>query len=70
MQKKLHKKNFHFVGKDSDLERINELDGTTKLSYEQKFELACQLSLFEYQLRNKTNNVPRFLRTTACIRKA
>jgi hypothetical protein len=70
MKKKLRKKNFHFVGKDSDLRRINELDGTTELSYEKKFELACQLSLFEYQLRNNTTDVPRLLRTTACIRKA
>ena len=49
---------------------MNELDGSVKLSYAKKFELICQLSLFEYQFRNKTTDVPRLLRTTACIRKA
>jgi hypothetical protein len=59
-----------FVGGDDAHSDISSLDGTLRLSYAQKFELICQLSLFAYQLKNNTENVPRFLRTTACIRKA
>lgn len=40
------------------------------MSYEEKFALICQLTLFDYQLKNNCNDIPRFLRTTACIRKA
>jgi len=61
---------FCFVGHDKDHAKISELDGTHELTLAQKFEMICALSLFEYQMRNNTNDIPRFLRTTACIRKA
>jgi hypothetical protein len=61
---------FKFVGSDDAHSDISSLDGTKWLTYAQKFELACQISLFAYQLKNSTDYVPRFLRTTACIRKA
>jgi hypothetical protein len=61
---------FNFVGSDDAHSDISSLDGTKGLSYAQKFEIACQISLFAYQLKNSTDYVPRFLRTTACIRKA
>jgi hypothetical protein len=62
-------KQFSFLGKDSDHHLLSSLDGTKQMSYPQKFELICQLSLFDYQLKNNTNDIPRLLRTTACIRK-
>ena len=61
---------FCFIGKDSDNNKLSHLDGTQSRTYEQKFELICDLTLFHYQLKNDTNDIPRFLRTTACIRKA
>ena len=48
---------------------MSRLDGTESLSYQKKFELICELTLFDYQLKNNTNDLPRFLRTTACIKK-
>jgi len=68
--KKKKKIAFCFVGKDSDNYKLSRLDGTQDLTPEQKFELICDLTLFHYQLKNNTNDIPRFLRTTACIRKA
>jgi hypothetical protein len=66
------KKYYSYKGHDSDLKNLNisKLDGTLELSAEKKFELICELTLFHYQLKNNTNDIPRFLRTTACIRKA
>jgi len=61
---------FKFVGSDDAHYDISSLDGARGLTYAQKFELACQISLFAYQLKNTTEYVPRLLRTTACIRKA
>ena len=61
---------FEFVGFDEAHSDLSSLDGTRSLTYAQKFELICQLSLFAYQLKNNTENVPRLLRATACIRKA
>jgi len=61
---------FNFVGSDEVHGDISSLDGSKGLTYAQKFELACQISLFAYQLKNSTEYVPRFLRTTACIGKA
>jgi hypothetical protein len=61
---------FQFVGSDDAHSDISSVDGTMGLAYAQKFELACQISLFAYQLKNGTEDVPRLLRTTACIRKA
>ena len=64
------RKQFMFVGRDSQHKDMSEKDGTIDMSYQEKFSLICQLTLFEYQFKNKTNDIPRFLRTTACIRKA
>ena len=61
---------FKFVGVDETHSDLSDLDGTWSLTYAQKFELICQLSLFAYQLKNNTEHVPRLLRTTACIRRA
>jgi hypothetical protein len=61
---------FKFVGSDSAHSDLDSLDGSRKLTYAEKFERICQLSLFAYQLKNNTEHVPRLLRTTACIRKA
>ena len=61
---------FNFVGSDEVHADISSLDGSKGLTYAQKFELVCQISLFAYQLRNSTEYVPRLLRATACIRKA
>lgn len=61
---------FEFMGVDEAHSDLSSLDGTRSLTYAQKFELICQLSLFAYQLKNNTDHVPRLLRTTACIRKA
>ena len=61
---------FEFVGVDDAHSDLSSLDGSQSLTPAQKFELICQLSLFAYQLKNNTENVPRLLRTTACIRKA
>ncbi len=69
-KKKNRKFGFSFVGKDDMLDKINEMDGTLAMSIEQKFELICDLTLFNFQRVNNTNDIPRFLRTTACIRKA
>lgn len=68
-RKKFNNKPFIFIGRDTELSRISDLDGTLELSYKEKFALICELTLFEYQLKNQTNDIPRFLRTTACIRK-
>ena len=71
MDRKLkRKKGFSFVGRDSQLNELNERDGTLALSPAKKFELICDLTLFHYQRINNTNDIPRFLRTTACIRKS
>lgn len=67
---KKRKKEFVFVGSDDQHNKISHLDGTYKMTFHQKFDLICSLTLFEYQLKNGTNDIPRFLRTTACIRKA
>ena len=69
-KKSVLKKQFSYVGRDSEHSAISRLDGTYRMSYEEKFALICELTLFEYQLKNNTDDVPRFLRTTACIRKA
>ena len=63
---------FVFKGTDEDLNTVNlsEIDGTLALSPEKKLQLICELVTFNYQLKNKTNDIPRLLRTTACIRKA
>jgi hypothetical protein len=61
---------FKFVGSDHAHSEISSLDGARGLTYAEKFELACQISLFAYQLKNRSEYVPRLLRTTACIRKA
>lgn len=63
---------FIYKGNDSDLKHVDfsEIDGTLSLSPEKKLELICQLSQFHYQVKNNTNDIPRLLRTTACIRKA
>ena len=58
-----------FVGGDDKHSDISSLDGTLRLSYAQKFELICQLSLFAYQLKNNTEDLSRLLRTTAWIKK-
>ncbi len=68
--KKRRRSGFSYVGSDKDHHKISAMDGTLDLSYEKKFELVCDLTLFRYQLRHNTNDLPRFLRTTACIRKA
>jgi hypothetical protein len=60
---------FRFVGSEDAHSDVSSLDGTRGLTYAQKFDLTCQLSLFAYQLKNNTDHVPRLLRTTACIRK-
>lgn len=61
-----------FKGTDKDLDTVNlsESDGTLALSPEKKLQLICELVTLNYQLKNKTNDIPRLLRTTACIRKA
>ena len=69
-KRSITKKQFAFVGKDSDHGDLSRLDGTLGMSYEEKFSLICDLTTFDYQLKNNTNDIPRFLRTTACIRKA
>ena len=69
-EKRGSKKQFAFIGKDSDHASVSRRDGTLGMSYQDKFSLICDLTLFEYQLKNNTNDIPRFLRTTACIRKA
>jgi hypothetical protein len=61
---------FSFIGRDERHAELSQLDGTLNLTYEEKFALICELTLFHYQLTNKTNDIPRLLRTTACIRKA
>ena len=58
-----------FIGSDEMHSRISEIDSPSSMSYAEKLTLITQLSLFEFQLRNATNDLPRFLRTTACIRK-
>jgi hypothetical protein len=58
-----------YIGSDSEHSRLHELDGSLDQTPEQKFALICALSLFDYQLRNNTDDIPRLLRTTACIRK-
>jgi len=58
-----------FKGSDSEHSRMAELDGTYELSPEEKFAATCALTLFEYQVKNNTDAIPRLLRTTACIRK-
>ena len=59
-----------FSGSDDALDKLDCIDPVYRMSYQQKLTLIYQLTLFEYQFRNNTNDVPRFLRTTACIRKA
>ncbi len=72
-QKKVKRtKHYSYMYRDADLAKLNisEVDGTLELSAQEKFELICELTLFNYQLKNNTNDIPRFLRSTACIRKA
>lgn len=69
MKKSERKKQFSFVGRDCDLDRLSEIDGSWEQTPEERFATICAISLFEYQLRNETADVPRLLRTTACIRK-
>lgn len=69
MNKKKNKA-FCFKGSDDLHDKLHELDGSYDLTYEEKFEMLCELSLFHYQLKNSTDDIPRLLRTTACIRKA
>lgn len=63
---------FSYKGTDTELDSLNlsKMDGTLDLSFEKKFELICELTLFHYQRTHNTNDLPRLLRTTACIRKA
>jgi hypothetical protein len=58
-----------YLGTDNKLDALTEIDPLSSMSYTDKLTLIYQLSLFEYQMRNQTNDVPRLLRTTACIRK-
>ena len=68
--KKKAKKQFVFLGKDNDHSKLSKVDGTLDLSHQEKFALICELTLFDYQLKSNTNDLPRLLRTTASIRKA
>lgn len=56
-------------GDDSAHSSMSTRDGTLSMSYQQKFEPICELTLFECELNSQTSEVPRLLRTTACIRK-
>ena len=58
-----------YLGNDSRLDELSEVDSLSSMSYTDKLTLIYQLTLFEFQMRNQTNDVPRLLRTTACIRK-
>lgn len=60
---------FVFQGKDHHHDKLHEIDGSLEQSPEEKFATICALTLFEYQLRNNTDDIPRLLRSTACIRK-
>lgn len=59
-----------FLGRDSELSRLSEIDPPSALSYAEKLTLISELVRFEFQLRTGESDVPRLLRTTACIRKA
>ena len=58
-----------FIGSDADLEKLNSIDRVSSMSYLEKLAAIYQLTLFDYQVRNATDDVPRLLRTTACIRR-
>lgn len=60
---------FSFVGSDRDHNIIEDIDGSNSLSYAEKFELICDLSLFEYQVRNNTTEIPRLDKSVCFIRK-
>ena len=59
-----------FQGTDSELGALSEIDPVFSMSYVEKLTAIYELTLFEHQVRNETDDLPRFLRTTACIRKA
>jgi hypothetical protein len=70
MRKKNKKKVLYYLGSDQGLNSIHNYDQVFSMSVEKKFELICELGIFQYQLKNGTDAIPRFLRTTANIRKA
>ena len=58
-----------YAGPDDQLASLDKDYLANGSSYAEKLSLMSQISLFEYQMRNNTNDLPRLLRTTACIRK-
>jgi hypothetical protein len=68
--KKSRRKTFFvYKGKDDDLELLSAIDPVAQLTFAEKAALITHLTTFHYQLQNNTTDVPRFLRTTALIRK-
>jgi hypothetical protein len=69
IQRMAKKKILIYKGHDSNNKNLIEIDSPLRMTYEEKLKLITALTLFEYQRKNNTTDVPRFLRTTALIRK-